>query len=501
MKKTFSIISIALALMVVMAGGAYAAIINVPLGGSIQAAIDSANPGDTIQLASGTYTEAGIDVNKNVIIKGDSGGNTVIQAAATLGGASDRVFTVASGTTVEMWDLTVQNGSPDGTDGAAGTAGTAGGNGGGIYNAGDLTLHNVSVTNNRAGNGGDGGDGNNGNNGIAGADGADGASNTAPGGNGEDGDNGGDGGNGFAGQAGGAGGAGGNGGGIYNASTGTLTLWDSTVANNSAGAGGVGGDGGTGGNGGKGGNGGDGGDGSALPFAPGTGGDGGNTGNGGDAGAGGIGGNGGDAGSGGGIYNDGGTVILHNSDQNMTGNSVKSAGTGGTGGTAGISGPAGDLVGQGGAGFTPGVDGTLGSSGNTASDGADGSNGDAGWGAVIACPLGMSSPCLGDAGLYVSLAYFNATADADQEVVNLEWLTLSESDNAGFHIMRSDSADGIYYKITNYLIPSEGNEYTGALYTYTDEDVELGNTYYYKLADIDYSGKTTYHGPVAVTVE
>ena len=99
-----------------------------------------------------------------------------------------------------------------------GGAGGAGGAGGGIYNAGDLTIHDTTISNNAAGDGGDGG------NGAM-----------------------------FINSAlGGTAGRGGSGGGIFNA--GMLTISDTTFSANHAGRGGtggvisaVGGDGGRGG--------------------------------------------------------------------------------------------------------------------------------------------------------------------------------------------------------------------------------------------------------------
>jgi hypothetical protein len=112
----------------------------------------------------------------------------------------------------------------------AGGDGDAGGDGGGIYNTGTLSVENSTISGNFAGAGGRGADG----------------VGTA--------------------SAGGAGGAGGGGGGVWN--SGQLTITNSTVDDNGAGDGGAGGTGGTGAvsgdNGGNGGYGGSAGDGGAL---------------------------------------------------------------------------------------------------------------------------------------------------------------------------------------------------------------------------------------------
>jgi hypothetical protein len=48
--------------------------------------------GDTLAIGAGTYTEAGIMVNKSLAVQGADAASTIVQAAATRGTASDRVF-------------------------------------------------------------------------------------------------------------------------------------------------------------------------------------------------------------------------------------------------------------------------------------------------------------------------------------------------------------------------------------------------------------------------
>ncbi|MGQ0630605.1 MAG: choice-of-anchor Q domain-containing protein [Sporichthyaceae bacterium] len=164
-----------------------------------------------------------------------SGPLTIAKSVVT----SNRAGTGASGSGGEDGD----NGSSSGTAAAANganapttgpdapTAGAAGGQGGGIAVTGtaDLTIIDSTVSGNTAGSGGTGGNG---------GEGGDGARNTVMPASGT-------GGNGAPGAAGGAGGAGG---GIAFAG-GTLTITNSTIANNTAGTGGVGGAGGKGGSG------------------------------------------------------------------------------------------------------------------------------------------------------------------------------------------------------------------------------------------------------------
>ena len=103
-----------------------------------------------------------------------------------------------------------------------------------------------------------------------------------------------------------------------------------------------------------------------------------------------------------------------------------------------------------------------------------------------------------DTPLLVELVSFSAEALEDR--VLLTWETASEIDNVGFHLWRSDAKDGEYLQITDLLIPAQGGPTWGAAYAYEDFDVEPGLTYFYELEDIDYSGTSTFHGPVSATL-
>ena len=79
----------------------------------------------------------------------------------------------------------------------------------------------------------------------------------------------------------------------------------------------------------------------------------------------------------------------------------------------------------------------------------------------------------------------------------LSWKTAAETDNAGFNIYRSETADGEFVKLNAALIPAKGSVTEGASYTFVDWRTERGKTYYYKLEDVDLAGNTTFHGPVS----
>jgi hypothetical protein len=86
-----------------------------------------------------------------------------------------------------------------------------------------------------------------------------------------------------------------------------------------------------------------------------------------------------------------------------------------------------------------------------------------------------------------------------KNMVTLKWSTATELDNAGFNLYRLESADGAYSKINDSLIIAQGSSTQGASYEFTDNNVQNRKTYYYKLEDIDLSGKITMHGPVSAT--
>jgi hypothetical protein len=93
---------------------------------------------DTLAIAAGTYTEPGITINKRLTLKGETADTTIVQAAATPGTASNRVFTIRSGVTVTLQDLTIRHGNRS-QDFSLG---------GGIYNRGTLTVFNSTISGN-----------------------------------------------------------------------------------------------------------------------------------------------------------------------------------------------------------------------------------------------------------------------------------------------------------------------------------------------------------------
>ncbi len=88
----------------------------------------------------------------------------------------------------------------------------------------------------------------------------------------------------------------------------------------------------------------------------------------------------------------------------------------------------------------------------------------------------------------------------DGQVV-LSWSTATETENLGFHLFRSTTITEGFQRINSDLINGTGSSDRSQHYTFTDKNVQPGQTYYYKLADVDYSGNMRFHGPISVTVE
>jgi hypothetical protein len=97
----------------------------------------------------------------------------------------------------------------------------------------------------------------------------------------------------------------------------------------------------------------------------------------------------------------------------------------------------------------------------------------------------------------VELARFEGWSEG--RAIHIEWETVTEIDNLGFNLYRADTADGPYAKLNGELIPSQApGSPVGAVYVWLDNGVQTGQTYYYRLEDVDIYGYTTMHGPVRV---
>jgi len=100
----------------------------------------------------------------------------------------------------------------------------------------------------------------------------------------------------------------------------------------------------------------------------------------------------------------------------------------------------------------------------------------------------------------VRLTDFHVVARGSMLLVR--WETASEVDNLGFNLYRSENGQpNTYIQLNEQLIPSPApGGQGGASYEWVDQDLTLGQTYYYLLEDVNTSGQTTTHGPVPGTL-
>jgi hypothetical protein len=70
------------------------------------------------------------------------------------------------------------------------------------------------------------------------------------------------------------------------------------------------------------------------------------------------------------------------------------------------------------------------------------------------------------------------------------WSTASELDTAGFNVLRGTSADGPFTRINPAVIPATNDPLVGGTYAFTDTQVSLGQTYYYRVEEVELSGQT-----------
>ncbi len=101
---------------------------------------------------------------------------------------------------------------------------------------------------------------------------------------------------------------------------------------------------------------------------------------------------------------------------------------------------------------------------------------------------------LSEPAMAVRLTSFEATALA--HAAQLRWQTAHEVDNLGFTVLRSDRSDGPYEPVSTTLIPVSAN----GQYSYVDESVQSGRTYFYKIRDIDRNGRSNDNGPVSLQI-
>jgi len=109
----------------------------------------------------------------------------------------------------------------------------------------------------------------------------------------------------------------------------------------------------------------------------------------------------------------------------------------------------------------------------------------------------------GDYSLPVELSAFTAEHQAGS--VLLKWMTESETENLGFVLEKRILETGSWLPVADYrtdkALQGHGSTSEKHEYHYTDKAVTPGTTYRYRMADVDYGGKVTWHKEVEVKVE
>jgi hypothetical protein len=98
----------------------------------------------------------------------------------------------------------------------------------------------------------------------------------------------------------------------------------------------------------------------------------------------------------------------------------------------------------------------------------------------------------------VELVALNATTTASSVII--KWRTATETNNLGFNIYRSDTKNGKYIKVNSKLIQGAGTDATPHDYSLTDDNVKFGETYYYYIEDVDFTGKKGKSPIIKITV-
>jgi len=104
--------------------------------------------------------------------------------------------------------------------------------------------------------------------------------------------------------------------------------------------------------------------------------------------------------------------------------------------------------------------------------------------------------------LPVELSSFTATLTTEL-FVQLDWVAQSETNHLGYNVLRGETnqaADAI--RLNGAVVTTEDGTANGTQvsYSYLDNEVDTGFTYYYWLESLDLGGSSVLHGPVAVMV-
>lgn len=112
---------------------------------------------------------------------------------------------------------------------------------------------------------------------------------------------------------------------------------------------------------------------------------------------------------------------------------------------------------------------------------------------------GFCVRCLKDEIVPVKISSMNAFQNGSNIV--LSWTTQTEQSNLGWNILRATSSNGQFTQINSSLIPGAGTSAMPHSYSYTDIVATAGQTYYYKLEQVDIDGSKEYSYVVSATMD
>lgn len=98
-----------------------------------------------------------------------------------------------------------------------------------------------------------------------------------------------------------------------------------------------------------------------------------------------------------------------------------------------------------------------------------------------------------------AVSSFNVYDDGGQAVVR--WETTSEIGTAGFYLFRKDGTNDKYHQVNQSLLPGLLHFPQGGVYHFVDKDAVVGETYTYKLIEIESKGQMYTHGPFIVSID
>ena len=117
--------------------------------------------------------------------------------------------------------------------------------------------------------------------------------------------------------------------------------------------------------------------------------------------------------------------------------------------------------------------------------------------------LQFSFTPLTDYALAVKATDFLATADAGS--ATLTWKSQSEDDNAGYNILREDPGTSAFKLISSYTSDNSlkglGTSSTGRTYSFTDQHVQSGATYKYRIQSVSTNGSVADLSTLSVTID